>query len=170
VAAGDVKYAAYPASSNLTATGLNSLASSSTWLAGYELDFIDNSTNKYTDFRVTAKVVVGASPTANPGEIRLYAFGMLDDSTWPDVFDGTPSAETVRDTEVRDAVCRLAAFTLTDTTASRTYYVECPSLAEVFRYALPEKIGLFVTHNTGQAFASSGHQVTVKGSYLNVAA
>ena len=39
----------------------------------------------------------------------MYVVTELDDSTWPDVFDGTQGAETVSDTEVRDAICHLIA-------------------------------------------------------------
>ena len=167
MAAGDVKLA-YVASSSQTVTALNSLASSSTHVAGWEGEVIDNSSNLYTDFRVTLKITVaGASLSA--GEIRLYFVGMLDDSTWPDVFDGTASAETVTDTEVRDAICRLGASTITDTTNSRVYYLEVPSLAAVFGGNLPHKCVPFITQSTGQALASSGNQLTVKGSYATVA-
>jgi hypothetical protein len=166
-AAGDVKLA-YAASANLTVTNLNSLATSSTWVAGWESAAIDNTTNLYTDYRVTAKITVAAA-SLTAGEIRMYLVAMLDDSTWPDVFDGTESAETVTDTEMRDAICRLAAVTQTDTTNSDVYYLECPSVAAVFNGNLPAKFVVFITHSTGQNLAASGNQVTVKGSYANVA-
>jgi hypothetical protein len=165
---GDVKLQ-YAASSNLTVTNLNSMASSSTFLGGWESAAVDNTTNKYTDYRITAKITV-ASSSLSAGEIRMYLVGMLDDSTWPDVFDGTESAETVTDSEMRDSICMRAAATATDTTNSDVYYLDCPSAAAVFGGNLPAKFVIFITQNTGQALASSGNQVTVKGSYANVAA
>lgn len=164
----DIK-TAYAASSNLTVTNLHGLASSSTWVAGWESGAIDNTTNLYLDYRVTAKLVAESSGLS-AGEIRMYLVGMLDDSTWPDVFDGTESAETVTDTEVRDAICRLAAITSTDTTASRTYPLECPSVAAVFGGNVPSKFVIFITQSTGAALESTGspNQVTIKGSYLTV--
>jgi len=93
---------------------------------------------------------------------------MLDDSTWPDVFDGTESTETVTDTEMRDAICKLAAFSVTDTTASDVYYLDCPSVAAVFNGNLPAQFVVFITHSTGANLAASGNQVTVKGSYHKI--
>ncbi len=167
-AAGDVKLA-YAASSNLTVTNLNSLASSSTWVAGWESGAIDNTSNLYEDYRLTAKITV-ASSGLSAGEIRMYVVGPLDDSTWPDVFDGTESTETITDTEMRDAICRLAAATATDTTNSDVYYLDCPSVAAVFNGHLPKKFVVFITHSTGNALAASGNQVTVTGLYHTVAA
>lgn len=168
MATGDIK-SVYAASSNLVVTALDSLASSATWVAGWESDLIDNSANLYEDFRVTAKVTVAATGLA-AGEVRLYLVGMLDDTTWPDVFDGTQSAETITDTEIRDAICFWGASTATDTTASRVYPLDCPSVRAAFRGYLPAKFVVFITQSTGAAFAATGNQVTVKGTYRNVAA
>lgn len=167
MAAGDVKLA-YAASSNLTVTALNGLAASSTHVAGWESDAIDNTTNLYTDYRISAKITV-ESAGLSAGEIRLYLVGPLDDSTWPDVFDGTASAETVTDTEIRDAICRLGTATVTDTTASRVYYLDVPSVAAVFGSNLPKKFVIFITQSTGTTIETTGNQVTVVGSYANVA-
>lgn len=163
----DVKKA-YAASSNLTVTNLHSLPTSSTWVAGWESGAIDNTSNLYLDYRVTAKIVVAAAGLS-AGEIRLYLVGMLDDSTWPDVFDGTESTETVTDTEMRDAICRLGAQTETDTTASDTYYLDCPSVAAAFNGNMPKKFVVFITHSTGANLAAAGNQVTVVGSYETIA-
>lgn len=170
MAAGDVKYASYPASSALTQTNLDGLASSSTHLSGWESGAIDNTSNLYTDYRITAKIQV-ESTGLSAGEIRMYLVGALEDASWPDVFDGTESAETVTDTEIRDAVCRTAAITITDTTASRTYYLECPSVAAVFKGNLPKKFVVFITQSSGNTLETTGdpNQVYVQGSYLQVA-
>lgn len=170
-AAGDVKLA-YAASSNLTVTNLNSLASSQTWVGGWESGAIDNTSNLYTDYRITAKLTV-ASSNNQAGEIRMYLVGMLDDSTWPDVFDGTESAESITDTEMRDAICRLAAVTAVDTTTGDVYYLDCPSAAAVFGGNLPKKFVIFITQNatttTTAGLAASGNQITIVGSYENMA-
>jgi hypothetical protein len=170
VAAGDIK-AVYAASSNQTVTNLNSLAASQTFVAGWESGAIDNTTNLYLDYRITAKITVGAS-SLQAGQIRLYLVGPLDDSTWPDVFDGTESTETITDTEMRDAICKLGAVSDTDTGVSDVYYLDCPSARAVFNGLLPKKFVIFITHNahtTTVAIAASGNQVTVTGYYENVA-
>lgn len=170
-AVGDVKIA-YAASANeATVTALNSLATSSTWIAGWGGTIIDNTSNLFVDFRITAKITVGNAPTA--GEIRLYLIGMLDDSTWPGAAAGTigtvgavtPGANA----SVRDAICRLGAATTTLATASVAYYLDCPSVAQVFGGNLPKKFVVFITHNTVQALAAAGQQVTSVGVYANVA-
>ena len=170
MATGDVKRV-YVASSNLTITNLNSLAASSTFLAGWESGAIDNTTNLYEDYSVTAMIKAGAA-NCQVGEIRLYLVGMLDDSTWPDVFDGTESAETVTSAEIRDAICIFAAGTATTATNDRVYYLICASVAAVFGGNMPAKFGIFITQTaqtSTNAIAASGNQVTVKGSYRNVA-
>lgn len=167
MAAGDVKQA-YAASSDLTVTNLAGLTASSTWVAGWESDAIDNTSNLYQDYRVTAKITVESSGLT-AGEIRLYIVGMLDDSTWPDAFDGTESAETITDTEMRDAICHLGAFTVTDTGASDIYYLDCPSVAALFNGHLPAKFVIFITQSTVAALETSGQQVTVKGTYTTIA-
>jgi hypothetical protein len=100
----------------------------------------------------------------------MYLVAEMDDSTWPDVFDGTESTETITDTNVRDAICRLAAITATDTTASQTYYLQCPSAAAVFGGAIPRKFVVFITQSTGANLESTGdpNQVYVRGMYATV--
>lgn len=168
MAAGDVKLA-FGASSALTQTSLDGISSSSTHVAGWESGAIDNSTNLYLDYIINAKIQV-ESTGLSAGEIRLYLVAELDDSTWPDVFDGTESAETVTDTEIRDAICRLAAISATDTTASRVYYLNCPSVAAVFGGTVPRKFVVFITQSTGTTLETTGdpNQVYVKGVYQTV--
>jgi len=167
MAAGDVKIA-YAASSNLTVTALHSIATSSTFSAGWESALIDNSTNKYLDYLVTAKITVGTTLTA--GEIRVHVVAMLDDSTWPDNMDGTESVDSFSDTEQYDALARVGAVSATDTDNSNVYYMGPFSVASLFGSVCPEKFVIFVSHNTGANLASSGNQVTIKPVYQTVAA
>ena len=166
MAAGDIKKA-YAASVALTVTNLHSLATSATWVAGWESAEIDNTVNLYLDYAVEALIRVGAAPTA--GEIRMYLVKERLDATWPDVFDGTESAETITDTEIRDAIARPAAATVTDATASRDYFLTCPSVAAVFGGNMPRKFSVFITHSTVQALAATTNAVAVTGSYETVA-
>lgn len=171
MATGDIKKV-YAASSNLTVTNLNSLAASSTWMTGWESGAIDNTSDLYLDYKIGIKITVGGS-NLQAGQIRVYLVGMLDDSTWPDVFDGTESTESLTDTEMRDAMCKLAAMTETDTGASGVYYMEVSSVAKVFDGNMPKKFVIYITHNahtSTNAIASSGNQVTIVGSYENIAA
>jgi len=156
---------AYAASSNLTVTNLNSIAASSTLLAGWESDAIDNTSNLYLDYILSGKISVGNSATA--GQIRVYVVPMLDDSTWPGVFDGTESAETEVDTEIRDGFAQLVRSIDVDADAGTddVYYFGGISIASFFGGIVPSKFVIFITHNTGVNLASSGNQVTIKGVY-----
>lgn len=172
MAAGDIKRA-YAASSALTVTNLHSLAASSTFLGGWESVAIDNTSNLYLDYRVTAKLVTHAS-NRQAGTLRLYLVGPTDDSAWPDVIDGTESAKSWTDTEERDAVAILAGETTVDNTGSATYEIHVPSVAACFGGNLPKKFVVFITGDaatsTNAQLAAAGSVVTITGSYLNVAA
>lgn len=135
--------------------GVTSLATSATWVAGYEWYIIDNTTDLAVDRQQQIKITVGTTPTANT-EIRIYLAGSYDGSTWPDVFDGTPSAETVTSEGVRDSFCKCAAVLRVDTNTSNRAYEAFFSLAQVFGGNVPKKVAVFVVHNTGVNLNSTG--------------
>lgn len=150
--------------------GIHSLATSSTWTAGYEWFVIDNSSAKDLDYQVWGVVRVGTSPSSGT-EIRVYLVGSPDGSTWPDVFDGTPSAETVTSAGVRDGFAKLAAAMQVDaTTSDRDYPFHIGSVAAYFGGNMPKKVAVFVAHNTGVNLNStSGNQTYgYQGEYATV--
>lgn len=163
---------AYAASSNLTVTNLHSLAASSTWITGWESDAVDNTSNLYDDYLVSAKFTM-TSANNFAGEIRIYVAAMIDDSTWPDVLDGTESTESFTDTEERDAALVLAKSLACDTSAGAVLYSAPFSVASLFGGVCPAKFVIFITGNgatgTNAQFAASGNQVTVKGCYYTAA-
>lgn len=127
--------------------GINSLGSSSTWLAGYEWFIIDNTTELAIDWFVDLIIRVGTTPTINT-EIRVYLLASYDGSTYPDVFDGTASAETITSAGIRDSFMKLAGVGIVDaTTSDRDYPIQF-NLAS-FYPNMPKKIVVFVAHNTG---------------------
>ncbi len=149
---------------------LASLATSSTWVAGAESNEVDNTTNKYLDYLLAGKVRVGTTPTSGT-EIRVYVVGILDDTTWPDVFDGTGSAETATSVGVRDGFAKLAAVMRCDaTTSARDYPFGPVSVAQLFGGSVPKKFVVFITHNTGVNLNSTGgnHFVAVTPIYATV--
>jgi len=92
----------------------------------------------------------------------------MDDSTWPDVFDGTDSAETVTSAGVGSGFLKLAAVMLVDaTTSDRVYYFDAGSVRALFDGVLPPKFVVFVAHNTGVNLNSTAgnHQVTITPEY-----
>jgi len=169
MAAGDIKQY-WAASANMAVdTGLDSLASSATYVAGWESAVIDNSSNLYEDIFISGKITVGDTAVATGTQIRIYAVGMLDDSTWPAPFDGTPSAETV-DLSVIGGHAKLGAVISIDDVEDKVYYFGPFSLANLFGGVCPEKCVLFIVHATNDALAAAGgNQVTTKGVYHTVA-
>lgn len=128
--------------------GVTSLATSADWTAGYEWYVVDNSTDKSLDRLQQGAVTVGTTPTTAT-EIRLYAVGSYDGSTWPDVIDGTPSAETWTSAGIRDSCAKLAAVLRVDSTTSNRAYPFLFSLAPLFGGTVPKKVAVFLAHNTG---------------------
>lgn len=127
--------------------GITSLATSSTWVAGYEWFIIDNTTELAIDYFVDLVIRCGTTPTVNT-EIRVYLAGSYDGSTYPDVFDGTGSAETVTSAGVRDSFMKLAGVGVVDaTTSDRDYPIQFNTSS--FFPNPPKKIVVFVAHNTG---------------------
>lgn len=164
----------YAASSNLTVTNLQSLASSQTWVSGWTSDTIDNTSDKHPTKLVSAKFTLAASNN-QAGEIRVYVYTMLDDSNWPDLFssgtEGTEGTATVHDTEQMSGLTLIWGTTV-DNGASEPHNMPQVSIRAALGF-MPAKFALFITGNctttTTAQFASSGNQVTVKGSYENIA-
>lgn len=146
-------------------TDLDGLASSSTWVAGQESNVIDNSVNLYIDAYLTGRFKANnTAPTA--GQIQVWVGALLNDTEYPDVFDGTGSAETVTSADIRNAALRLAQVIVTDTTSNRIYEFAPVSVASLFGGAMPRKWFVFVTHSMVQALnatASSGGQCWFTG-------
>jgi hypothetical protein len=153
--------------------GLTSLGSSSTFIAGYEwfkVD-VDGMTPAPLDVRHQGKIRVGTTPTINT-EIRIYLVASDNDSTWPDVFDGAASAETVTSAGVRDGFAKLVAVLPVDSTTSDRDYPYSFKASDAFGAALPKAYVLFVAHNTGVNLNSTAgnHTYEYTPVYANVAA
>lgn len=163
----DIKLA-YGTASDATIT-LASLASDTNLLAGRESSEIDNGTTLALDYLVSGKVTAGTSPTASRS-IEVWAVGSWDGTTWPDVFDGTNSDETITSADIKASVCRLLAAMATANTTDRTYHFGPVSVAAAFGGVVPRKFVVFVVHNTGVALnATAGnHQIRIQPVYETV--
>jgi hypothetical protein len=128
--------------------------------------------NLYLDYTLEGKVTVGTTPTINT-EIRIYVVASFDGTTWPDVFDGTTSAEpSVTSAGVRDGFAKLAASLNVDATTSNVAYpFSIGSVASLFGGVCPAKFVLFTTHNTGVNLNATGgnHVFNYRGVYETVA-
>lgn len=140
---------AYRASSTITIAPEN-VASSSTFVAGVESNVYDNTSNKDVDVLISGLWTSGTTPTANT-LVQVWIIPVIDDTpTYPDVFDGTSSAETVTSVGVQSGLGRVGATLFVDSnTTGRAYYCAPFSVANLFGGILPSKFVLFVTHNTG---------------------
>lgn len=157
-----------PASVDLTIT-LASLASDTNLLAGRESTAVDNTSNKYLDYLLSGKITTGTTPTGSR-QILVYVAGLVNDSIYPDVLDGTDSNETITSGDIRDASLKLAARMQTDTTSDRTYYFSAISVRSLFGGDLPKKFVVFVVHDTAVNLnATAGnHVISVTPSYESI--
>ena len=143
------------------ANDLDSLGSSSTLLDGRESNVIDNTSNKYLDAILSGIFKTNAStPTA--GVLQIWVGALVGDSVYPDVFEGTSSAETITSAGIRNSSLKLAHQIDIEAAAARVYPFTGVSVRTAFGGTLPPKWFVFVTHNTVQALnASTGLGGTV---------
>lgn len=153
MAAGDIT-TKYGASAAITIAPA-SLATSATRVAGVESDVVTPAAPS-TDHLVGGKITTGTTPTAGK-QIDVWVGAPIDDTpTYPDVFDGTGSAETVTSENVRNAALRLATTIVIDSTSDRTYWIAPFSVAALFGGVLPPKYFLFIAHDTAANLNATG--------------
>lgn len=157
----------YASSATLTAS-LASLGTDANLLAGLETSVIDNRTDGYDDYILSGKITTGTSPTA-ARQIEVWAIAW-DGNAWPDVFDGTSSAETITSADIKAAICKAVAIMPTNNTSDRTYHFSGVSLKQVFGGVVPSQCVLFVTHNTGVNLngTAGNHELRIQGVYPQV--
>lgn len=167
MAAGDVKIA-YGTSVDLAVTTLVDVASSATWVAGWESAAIDNTSNKYVDYLISGALTILHDGSPTVGELRIYVVAMISDDVWPDVFDGTESVETISLANVRDAICKLGAVIVNTATVHLTYPFGPFSVANLFGGVCPPKFVIFITHNTTTTLDHDGQVVSYQPVYYTV--
>ena len=140
---------AYAASATITIAPEN-VASSSGFTAGVESAVVDNTSNLYVDALVAGVWTCGTTPTINT-QCLIYVGAIRDDApAYPDVFDGTASAETITSAGVGQGFLKLGATINVDSTNSNVAYNVGPfSVAQLFGGVMPNKWFLFITHNSG---------------------
>ncbi len=151
----------FGSASALTTTNLQSLASSSTYVAGWSSAVIDNTSNLSMDEIVSGLIKVGTSPTANTA-VEVWAWEILDDSpTYPDTITGSESGSiTLTSLNVKNAgAFKPAATIVLDSTSNRIYPFTF-RLSAVFGGSPPKKWGLFITQASTATLNSSGNVIT----------
>ena len=149
---------------------LSALGSSSSFTAGRESSSVTNSSN-YIDYEITGSFISGTTPTA-PAEARLYAIRPIEDTpTWPDVFDGTDSAETVTNSNIVASLPLIWSGTAS-TSSNITYPIQnAITLAQAFGVC-PKVHVLFFTHFHTAALktdAGNTNSIYYRGSYITIA-
>lgn len=157
----------YGSKTTLTAA-VASLASDTNLLAGIESSVIDNTTDGFDDILLSGKITTGTSPTT-ARQIEAWAVAW-DGANWPDVFDGTTSAETITSSDIKNAICKPVAILATNNTSDRTYHYSGVSARAVFGGELPSKFVMFIVHNTGVALnaTAANHEHSYMGVYNQV--
>lgn len=123
------------------------------------------------DAFISGKITTGTTPTV--GEIiEIWAFGPIEDTpTYPDVMDGTDSAETITNEQVKQSGFVLV-HSITVTADSNITYPFGPfGVANLFGGKIPTDIGVFVTHSTDVNLNSTAgnHEITITPVYFNSA-
>ncbi len=154
----------YPSTSSVALTiSLASLASGSSgvFTAGQESTAVDNTSNLDVDHLLSGVIRAGTSPTSSR-YINVYVYANISSSsgtpTYPDVLDGTDSAETFTSANVMNGIVRLAASLIIDSTSNRDYFFGPVSIASLFGGVLPKFWGVFVAHDTAVALNATGGQ------------
>lgn len=152
----------YPSTSSVALTiDLSSLASGSAgvFTAGRESTAVDNTSNLDVDHLLSGVIRAGTSPTASR-YINVYAYANISSAsgtpTYPDVLDGTDSAETFTSANVMSGIVKLVASLIIDSTSNRDYFFGPVSIASLFGGVLPKFWGVFVAHDTAVALNATG--------------
>lgn len=159
----DIK-AKYGTAQAMTVTNLHSLATSSTRIAGWSGDAIDNSSTLALDFHLSASITVAAAGLAvGQIDLRVYGFVSAMSAGTPDIFssgtEGTQGTATIHDEEQREAGLHLHAAAGTDTNASRVYHLAPRGIARLFGGFPPPFWAPFIAHNTGANLNASANRV-----------
>lgn len=141
----------YPAESVAIDIDLGALATSASLLAGAESAAITNRTNRDFDHKISGKIRAGTSPTVDK-QIQIWVVPahkvVSSTATYPDVFDGTKSAETWTSAYVRNSAARLLHTIYVDNTTGRDYYFTDLSVREACEGEMPTDYVVWVTHDT----------------------
>jgi len=163
----------YPVTSTQVVTiSLGGLVNdSANFLQGWESTAVNNTANVDLDHLVSGIIKAGTTPTlGNRIEIWVYAPRRVASGTptYPDVFDGTDSTETVTSRNVLFSALRLLHTIIVDATTDRDYFIPPTSIAALFGGQLPQFWGLFVINGSGAALNATGGNHVIE--YLRVQA
>lgn len=158
---------AYAASVPMTFTSVNSLASSSTLVAGANATAVDNTSNLYLDYLLAGfyKNNVTTPPTAGT-EIDTYLYRSYDDGpTYPAGLTGSDAAATITTVNMINSGLKLAWSIIVAATTSQVNPFDAGVISGYFGGITPKLWSIWVTHNSGQSLAASGNTVSYYGAF-----
>lgn len=160
----DIK-TAYGSSGQALTITLASLADSAT--AGRESTSVDNSSNKWADVLVAAKIKPQNSGSISaPSAVFFYAYATADGgTTWTDTMTGTDSNRTMNSPTQMKLLGAIYVISI------NVQYIGGPwSLASLYGGQMPEKWGVFALNDCGTALSATGsdHAVWYQGKYATV--
>lgn len=130
---------------------ISGLATSASFLGGYESNEIDNSTTRWDDIEISCDGITGHATTAPVigQRIELYLWGndITIATVTIDTLDGTASVETLSHDAVRQALRFVAAPTVTAAVAALKYPILSFGVSQFFGGNLPAFCGMYLTHN-----------------------
>lgn len=147
---------------------IQSLATSSTLLGGYESAVYDNSSNDDLEVYLSGVTTVGTTPTINT-RIEHHVITEIADGVWFDTITGTTGQHSLTSQGIKDGVCQPLVYLNVDaTTSNRPYPYTKRSVATLFGGFAPSKFVVYTVHNCVAALNSTGgNQVlTAVGAYL----
>jgi hypothetical protein len=159
---------AWAASVAMTFTSVNSLASSSTLVAGASALAVDNTSNLYLDYLLGGfyKNNTSSTPTVST-EIDTWLYRAFDDTpTYPDTMAGTDAIKTVTTTNILYTFGKQCSSITVAATQSQVNNFDAGAVSAYFGGLTPKLWSVFTVHNSGQTLASSGNTVSYQGSYL----
>lgn len=173
--AGDIK-AKYGSSAAFTFTAFNSLAGSSTFLAGASSGAIDNTSALALDFLVAGKITWSSTaPAAGTRRLDTHVWGSLDDTpTYPvdgsgNAINGDAAKTFATSGDKFNSSAPMPPLTLADT-ASKVYTLRATGIARLFGAAgVPKFFGLWCSHGVTTA-SSTPHSSGNTWSYTPVLA
>lgn len=135
-----------------------SLASDTNLLAGRAGTAVDLSASNIIKLELAGQITTGTSPTAGK-VIEIWPYSDISGTpAYPDGITGTDANKTITSADIKYAALggdRVpqgpAALLATDATSNRSYVFN-----RVYLEAPPNRLGLFVVHNTGVALNSTG--------------
>lgn len=156
--AGDIK-SKYVASASFTFTSANSLAGSSTWVAGAMSAPLDIATNLWLDIIVGGLITWSSTAPASGTSTYLLearVYGSINDTpTYPKDGSGnnmgSDAALTFASADDKNNATQLLNTVVLAATASKVYTLKPMGVAALFGGPMPNRVGLFVTHGVTTA-------------------